>query len=381
MKILIQSIVLPHYRIPFFNKLIEKNCYDLSVVYSPYGNKNQNSTGIEHSQIQKDFKENKAGLIRINLLNLKFYYQKGLLRAIKVFNPDVYITQTNQFEISSILALLYCKYKKIPIVFWTKGYADTSKRNYFIDNFIMKPMLSLGDIYLPYGNSTIEYLVSLGIHKDRIITSFNTVDVERISNNLMNYKKIGQHLLAEQKIEESSFIISTVGRLVSKKNVIQLCFSIKKLVDKGYSVIGLIGGYGPEENNIRDVVEKLNLEDSVLLLGKLPNDHDNVLLAISDLAVFCGANGLAILQAMALKVPVLIADETGADSEVVRHLNTGIRFEKNNINEIVYWIEKVINNEINITKIVADAEKEVLGKRNLDKYVSAMSYAIQKVYN
>lgn len=377
-KVLIQSVILPHYRVPLYNKISEREDIDVTVIFTPYNNTRQNLTGIDHSQMSRSFKEERVKVIEFGTSKYKFFYQRGLLRYIRKNKPDVYVTQANQYEISSILALLYCKWKKIPIVHWTKGYADTSKRNYFLNRFIILPLYKLGDIYLPYGISTSQYLVRLGIKRRNIVPSYNTVDVETINSKRSVYEETGMKLLHKKKVKQAPFIICSIGRLVQKKNMDQLCYAMRKLIDKGYPLIVVIGGYGPEEKKIKKLIISLKLEDSVFLVGKLPNSHDNALLAVSDLAVFCGANGLAILQAMALRVPVLIADETGADSEAIQHLETGLRYKKNDIDDMTHWIEKVIKKEVPTSKIVQNAETEVLEKRNLTRYAQAMTTAIQK---
>lgn len=97
-----------------------------------------------------------------------------------------------------------------------------------------------------------------------------------VCNNLIDSKKIKQ--LAEEKIEESkdnklvTFI--NVGRHDEKqKRLTRLIEVSKKLKENGYQFKVLLVGDGPDDEFYKDEVNKNNLQEDIIFLGKKQNPY------------------------------------------------------------------------------------------------------------
>ncbi len=378
-KILIQYFTLPHYRVPLFNLLAEK--YDITVLYTPYCVSKVKFTGIPvNPNEQFKFKTIKTKYIEFNIFNLFFQYQTKLLREIYSKKYDLIIVQANFQNFCTIIALILARILNIPIIWWNKGYAAYSKRNKIINNIIFRTIYKLPQIHIPYGDSTINYLKKLGVNNKKIVRCYNTIDVERIYKNKKYLKEQGRDYLSSyfDSVNEE-IIITTVGRLIPKKRVMDICQTVNLLLKDSYNIVLVIVGDGPEKNRIKKWIDENKLNKNIFLTGKVPVNLDNAIIAYSDIFISCGRLGLSINQAMALKKIVVVADEDGPDGELVIHNHTGFRYKKGDICELYHLLKKLIDNNLDYDTIVRKAQEEVLINRNLKNYCLSFKKAINSL--
>jgi len=117
--------------------------------------------------------------------------------------------------------------------------------------------------------------------------------------------------------------IGVVGRLVKQKGISYLLNAVYR-VNQHRDVYLLIIGSGPLESDLRNQVQELGLTDKVYFLGKrldviqiLPH-----LDAIVSSSLWEGLSTV-LLEAMALRVPVIATDVSGS-REIIHHKETGL---------------------------------------------------------
>lgn len=113
----------------------------------------------------------------------------------------------------------------------------------------------------------------------------------------------------------SALVFGTLTRFDLQKGNDLLLLNISKLPKKVLSKTRfLIAGEGPEESNLRSLIQKLNLENNVLLIG--PVSDPNLFLEKIDVFVSNSkGEGLsyATLEALRSHRPLLLSDVTGHD--------------------------------------------------------------------
>jgi glycosyltransferase involved in cell wall biosynthesis len=117
--------------------------------------------------------------------------------------------------------------------------------------------------------------------------------------------------------------IGVVGRLVKQKGISYLLNAVYR-VNQRRDVYLLVIGSGPLESDLRSQVQELGLTDKVYFLGKrldviqiLPH-----LDAIVSSSLWEGLSTV-LLEAMALRVPVIATDVSGS-REIIHHKETGL---------------------------------------------------------
>jgi len=84
-------------------------------------------------------------------------------------------------------------------------------------------------------------------------------------------------------------------------------------------------------------------------------------------------------DAQRIGVPVVVADLPGPDGEMVMHGQTGWRYPYRAVNKLVQTLAEILRqgNE-EVPQIVANAQKEILQRRNLTQYAQAFGHALQR---
>lgn len=166
-------------------------------------------------------------------------------------------------------------------------------------------------------------LINYGISKDKICIVGNGIDLNKIEN------------IQVQKYDSPT--ITTVSRLVKYKNINHLIEAIAKVKKVIHDIQCHIVGSGPEEKNLRELVNKLKLENNIIFDGFV-KEHDEVLRLIKKSHIFCLASsvegfGIVNIEAMACGVPVT-ASEIPPIKEVTNNGQGGLLFEVGDIDKI-----------------------------------------------
>lgn len=167
--------------------------------------------------------------------------------------------------------------------------------------------------------------------------------IKRIYNglDLSQFSPNGTHA-------DATPLILAVGRLVEKKgfdDLIQACATLK---DRGLAFQCNIVGVGSEEPRLRKLIQRLNLEGVVHLIGAMPREEliklyprASVVVAPCVIGNDGNRDGLptVLIEAMALGVPVISTPVTGIP-ELVRDGETGQLVSPNDPDELAFAISR-----------------------------------------
>ena len=147
---------------------------------------------------------------------------------------------------------------------------------------------------------------------------------------------------APEKIR-NTFIFS-LRRLDPSKGVDLTIEALASIKDDFPDLYLVIAGEGPEENYLKELVEKKSLSDRVLFLGTVPLSRGISLLKGATLTVVPSRSeggGLINIEAQAAGCPV-IASRVGGIPEYVSDGESGILFESGNAKELAEKIKEIL---------------------------------------
>lgn len=258
-------------------------------------------------------------------------YPIRVLKKIKKWNLDIIHSHT-EFGVGTF-ARLVAKQYNIPLVhtyhtmyedyvhYITHGYFDKSSKKlaeYFTKFYCDK---TATELIVPskktYDLFKDKYKVDRNVH---IVPT--GIDVERFYLENLDSNKL-ETLKNSLGIKQNQKVINYVGRLGKEKSV-DVLIETHALIAKKYNAKLLIVGSGPDLDHFKDMVRKLNIEDSVIFTGAVPWEEVPYYYGISDIFVTASTTetqGLTVVEAMAASLPVVCVDDESFRNVVVDGLN------------------------------------------------------------
>lgn len=196
--------------------------------------------------------------------------------------------------------------------------------------------------FLPYfgalsaGHRSADYLRFLGIRSSYIALGYNTLSLSRV-------RDWAEAPPAPHGLPLAHRHFTVVARFVPKKNV-ALAIEAYKLyrtaVDHPQELH--LCGYGPLEVDLRSLVSRYGLEDSVIFHGGLQNEDVCKLLTRTSVLLLPSIEeqfGNVVIEAQALGVPAIVSDNCGCWDELVRSGVNGFVVEPDNEHGLAYFMQ------------------------------------------
>ena len=194
-KIAILQQIVPDYRVNFFNELYKKVDFEL------YVSKEGLEKSISTVNQDTNFKINIVK--KINFVNLVIFQ---LIPFKNLFSKEIIIFEFNIRILSNILLLLIRMIAKKKNILWTHGITENMS---FFSKLIRIFFIKRASSIIVYENSGKNNLVKLGIPKENIYVSKNSIDNREMIKRI-DYK-------------QKKFRITFIGRVIKDKNVGLLC--------------------------------------------------------------------------------------------------------------------------------------------------------------
>jgi glycosyltransferase involved in cell wall biosynthesis len=179
----------------------------------------------------------------------------------------------------------------------------------------------------------------------------NGVDTKRFCRSQLN-REYQQQRKRELKLPDSIPIIATTGRITAEKGYLELVKAVVKLRSQFSVHLLVIGGQLSSERDafqsqLNYFIQEHNLENCVTFTG-LCSDIPELLGLVDVFALPSYREGLprSILEAMAMKLPVVATDIRGC-REAVIHNQTGLIVPPKNSEQLAEALGKIlVNNQL-----------------------------------
>ena len=196
--------------------------------------------------------------------------------------------------------------------------------------------------------SNSEYTKNLAIE---IGASANKITV--INPGVFPAKEIVKTALkdAEKLLNNKNPRLITVSRFDKRKNHEKIVMALRNLKQIYPNIIYTCVGYGEEEENIKKLVNELDLKEQVLFLKNIEQDLKNALVAQSNVFVMPSiiykksveGFGISYVEAAQYGTPSIGGKDGGA-SDAIKDKETGIICDGNNLEEIYSSIDLLLKN-------------------------------------
>jgi len=204
--------------------------------------------------------------------------------------------------------------------------------------------------------------------KKKIVTVPLGIDISSFKLNVKKNQKF--HKLKKKHLGKK--ILLFVGRLVPYKGLPYLIYAMKKVTQKFPEIKLFIIGEGPQRENLKSLVNFLDISDNIQFLGEVSSQDLPIYYNLCDIFILpstykAEAFGIVQLEAMACQKPVISTNIPGSGVSFVNTSNeTGIIVKPKDVKELVDAIIYLLKNEDVRKKLGKNAFKKVKNTFNKD---------------
>ena len=315
--------------------LLEKDKFDVTILCEDY---------VEESNVYKTLKQNDVKIV--SLYEPSFFIHKVITRlagkkhvanlfkkAIKELKPDV----------------LHAHLELLEVLYYAKESLDGIKLLFTCHN---PPKLLIGD-KRPEERDACRYLLDhnnlqiIALHEDmakEINQMFNINNTKVIRNAIdfnkfRNVAKTKEEIRKELNISNDAYVIGQIGRFTYQKNPEFTITVFNELLKKNPNSNLLLIGRGNKENELREQIDKLGINDKVQLL--INKDNIPELLKAMDVFMFPSRYegfGIVLIEAQVSGLPCVTSDAIPLEAYQSKNIT---RLSLND--SIDKWVDSLLN--------------------------------------
>ena len=270
--------------------------------------------------------------------------RRAFRSALEQTNPDVVaVNGWNNF--GSLIAANCCLRRGIPMVVMSESARGDEPRMRWKE-MIKRRIIGLYSAALVGGQRHVDYLVQLGMRRERIFTGYDVVDNEYFRAKTEEIRSQTSEVREKYLLPENYFLAS--ARFIEKKNIPKLIQAYAEyrsrlqgtgVTDPGYNGRApwhlVLLGDGPLRESLNSQLSTLNLHQHVHLPGFKPYDELPIYYALANAFVHASTTeqwGLVVNEAIASGLPVIVSERCGCVPELVQ--DNGSTFDPTNEHEL-----------------------------------------------
>src|SRR5213595_3198226 len=241
--------------------------------------------------------------------------------ALEQTNPDVVaVNGWNNF--GSLITADCCVRRAIPMIVMSESARQDEPRTWWKE-MIKRRIVNLYSAALVGGKRHVEYLVELGMPRDRIFTGYDVVDNAYFRRSAEEIRSHKSDVRKQYGLPENYFLAS--ARFIEKKNLPTLIRAYAAYRQKSeasgnppWDVVLL--GDGPLREALKSQLSTLNLHRHVRLPGFKQYDELPVYYALAKAFAHASTTeqwGLVVNEAVASGLPVIVSERCGCVPELV----------------------------------------------------------------
>lgn len=308
-------------------------------------------------------------------------YPLKAINIIKEWNLDVIHSQT-EFGVGTFARIIAKQYN-IPLVhtyhtmyedyvhYITKGYFTGSAKKvveyltkFYCDKTITELIVPTKKAYDLFKD---KYKVERSVHI--IPTGF---ELERFADEGVDSKKV-ELIKQGLGIQPDDFVIVTVGRMGTEKNVDFLIDGTIQIIKKHPNCKLILIGDGPDIDKFKDHASKY--PDNIIFTGKVPWEEIPTYYRVANVfttASVTETQGLTVIEALASSLPVVVIDDESFKAMAINDLN-GLEFKTKK--DYKHCMEKLMNDQVLYERLKSQAaisvkqyDSKYFAERVLDVY-------------
>lgn len=352
--------VLPRYRAPFFDLLAEQCSGGLSV-FAGQPRPNEGITSISELQTAEYHPARNRHILSGPLYAC---IQGGLIEWLEATNPDALIVEANPRYLSTPAAIEWMHARARPVLGWGLGAPPAKGLLRHQRDYQRQKFLRQFDGLIAYSQRGTEEYRAAGIPAEQVFVAPNAV-VAAPKGPTPERKPF---------LYEGRGRVIYVGRLQRRKRLNILFEAMALLPDPLPDLV--IVGDGPFRIQAREYAGFIYPQ--TIFTGPLFGEALSARLLEADLFVLPGTGGLAVQQAMAHGLPVVVAEGDGTQGDLVTPKN-GWLVPPGDIGALADTLADALSNTKRLRQMGAESYRLVQEQSNLEAMAQAFVDALNGV--
>jgi PEP-CTERM/exosortase A-associated glycosyltransferase len=310
----------------------------------------------------------------INQLALVNPLRDRILEAIEIEKPD--IIHAHSPALNGLAALKASKLTGLPVVyeiraFWEDAAVDhgTCKEGDLryrltrkLENFVVGRADAVTTICQGLRND----LIGRGVPQDKITVIPNAVNIEQFNVIVEKDSKLAEQLGLQDKV-----VLGFLGSFYGYEGLDLMVQAMPEIIKTIPNAVLLLVGGGPQEQNLRAHITQLQLQDVVIMPGRVPHQDVGRYYSLVDLLVYPRkpmrltelVTPLKPLEAMA-QGKLVLASDVGGHKELITSEQNGWLFESGNVKALANKVIDILANQQNWPSVIANGRQYVETERN-----------------
>ena len=300
----IQQRILPNYRAPFFEALGVACPRGLGV----FAGLPRPGEAVESQRTLQSAELSRAR--NLHLFGGRFYlcWQAGWRSWLETWQPEVLILEANPRYLSTPLMMRWMRRRRRPLIGWGLGAPLAESDRAGLEKVIWQRFIIRFDALIAYSQRGAAQYARLGFDPQRIVVAPNAVAPRPLQPPSQR----------PAQFEAGRPRVLYVGRLQARKRVDLLLRACADLPQKVQPEVWIVGE-GPVRAELEALAQRIY--PNTRFWGALFGSDLEPLFQQADLFVLPGSGGLAVQQAMAYALPVVVGEADGTQSELVTEQN------------------------------------------------------------
>jgi 1,2-diacylglycerol 3-alpha-glucosyltransferase len=311
--------------------------------------------------------------------------RRAFYSALEQANPDVVaVNGWNNF--GSLVAANCCMHRGIPMVVMSESARGDEPRTWWKE-VIKRRIVNLYSAALVGGQRHVEYLIELGMPRERIFTGYDVVDNDYFGRRTAEIRNSKFGIRDKRGLPENYFLAS--ARFIEKKNLTSLIRAYAEyrdrlkgtgVTDPGYNRGApwdlVLLGDGPLRETFNTQLSTLNLHSHVHLPGFKQYDELPVYYALANAFVHPSTTeqwGLVVNEAIASGLPVIVSERCGCVPELVQ--DNGFTFDPMDEHELAAQMLKMTTLADDERRRLADASYGIAANFSPERFGEGLERA------
>jgi len=233
---------------------------------------------------------------------------------------------------------------------------------------------------LSIGSRNEEFYSSLGVPSRRIFTVPYTVDNSRFiaGANLTDAERLSKR--ASLGVSDDLPILLYAAKLFRRKRPDDLLRAAEILQRAGLKFHTVLVGSGEMEGELKALVEKYQIE-RVRFVGFVNQASLPATYAASDIFVLPSDNepwGLAVNEAMCAGLPIVLSEEIGCASDLVRHGENGHLFDAGDVEGLATALAPLIE-DAELRRAMGEVSRSIISRWSYSECLTGLRAALDSI--